>query len=134
MVVTDMLVGLNVDNIADFACCHAFFNGKVKRRVAQYMANHHLVAVFAHAVHEYTHFAFVGRKGLFQKHIIAQFQKRHSGFQMLLVHCSVNDGVRKFRHTCQCVGIFKTIFLREPEHFLRFLAANGVGVSHADNF
>ena len=73
VVVTDMLVGLNIDNIADFARRHPLFNGKVKWRVAQYMANHHLVAVFAHAVYKRTHFAFVGRKGLFQKHIIAQF-------------------------------------------------------------
>ena len=53
---------------------------------------------------------------------------------MLLVHGAVDDRVRKFRHCGERVGIFKAVFLRKAEHFLRFLAANGVRVCHADDF
>ena len=132
--VADMLAGLNVDNVPDLTGGNPLFNGKIKRRVTKHMANHDLVAVFTHTVNQFAHFCFVGRKGLFQQHVVAHFQKRHSRFNVLMVHCAVDDGVGKFRYAGKRVCVFKAVFFRETEHIHCLFPTNRVGVGNTDDF
>ena len=129
--IADVLVHLYVDDVADLAGGNTFFNGKVKRRVTQHVADHDLVAVFAHAVYKAAHFCLVGGERLLKKHVVSLFQKGNSGFHMLLIHRAVDYGIRKFRYGCQRRSVLKAVFFGKAEHLARLFTPDGVGIGNA---
>ena len=132
--IRNVLVSLDINYISDFAVNNSFFNSIIKRSISKHMANHNLRVIFLCAVNKLSHFLLINRKRLFKKHIISAIEKRNCSFDMLLVHSTVDNSIRKLTFFGKFIRIFKAHFFRKAKLFHTLLSSYRVRVSNADNF
>ncbi|MPM68410.1 hypothetical protein SDC9_115342 [bioreactor metagenome] len=134
MMVADVFRGLDVDDFTELSGEDALFDGGVKGRVTQHMADHHFAPGTLRRLFQRMQFRDVDREGLLQQHIVPGFEQRNGGGDMLLVHGAVDRHVGESAAPDQRVDAFETHRFLETEIFARIAPPFGQQVGHADDF
>ena len=132
--IRNVLVHLNIDDVADFTTDNSFLNSIVKRGISQNVANHNLWVIPLCTHNDCAHFLLVRSKRLFKQHIVSCVEKGNGCFKVLLVHSAVDYRVGKFALFRKLLCSFKAHILSEAEVFHCLFAPYRIRVCNADYF
>ena len=132
----DVAETLRVDNCHDItqnALVDELLDARIERRIAQYMADHELPAVFARLIEQVDAFVLRAGQRLFQQHIVSVRQCLHGRFIMHTVLCRNDRKIGKPWLRQQLLPGMENVIVRQAVLILNVSAMVLVRISNGNN-
>ena len=120
-------------DITQHALVDQLLDARIERRIAQYMADHELPAVFARLIKQIDAFVLCARQRFFQQHIVSVRQRLHGRFIMHTVLCRNDRKIGKPWLRQQLLPGMENVTVREVMLILNVSAMVLVRISNGNN-
>ena len=120
-------------DIAQHALVDELLDARIERRIAQYMADHELPAVFARLIEQVDAFVLRAGQRLFQQHIVSVRQCLHGRFIMHTVLCRNDRKIGKPWLRQQLLPGMENVIVRQAVLILNVSAMVLVRISNGNN-